>query len=336
MSGLDQQTSKLKSDPKKIKAFLLRPQWKEVLIFLAFVLLSFGFWMLQSMQEEYEMNISIPVKYKNIPVDMAFTEPAPEKITVRLKDKGSVLMNYSFGRKFVPIEKIVKPKDPQASVGTLTISSREIESDIQKQLIATTKLVKFEPAQIKVAYGKRAQKAIPVVFDGKINLEPGFQLSGDILLSPAAVNVYATEAILDSIEQIKTVFTEFKSVNKTVTKTIQLRKSDTISLEQDNVTVTIPVDEYSEKILEIPVQCTGVPKEYTVRLMPHTVKVSCNIPISRFKELKENQFAIRIPFDVLEQNLTGVVSVELSEKPDWVTSAILSPNKIEFVIEQNR
>ncbi len=336
MSGLDQRNSSFKSGLQKIKTFLLRQQWKEVLIFLAFVLLAFGFWLLQSMQEEYEIEVNIPVKYKNMPVDLAFNETAPDKVTVKLKDKGSVLMNYTFGRKFVPIEKSFKEKEQQSTNGILTIPTKEIESEIQKQLIATTKLVKFEPALIKVSYGKRAHKAIPVVFDGKINLDPGFQLSGEILISPAVVNVYGTEVALDSIQQISTIFTEFKSVNKTITRNVQLRKNTNLSYEKEAVTITIPVDEYSEKTLDIPVECTNIPSNYTVRLMPHTVKVSCNIPISRFKELTEKQFAVKIPFSTLEQNLTGVVDVELTQKPAWVSSASLTPNKIEFVIEQNR
>ncbi len=336
MSGLDQHSNRLKSEPNKIKFFLLQRQWKEIFIFLGFVLLSFGFWLLQSMQEEYEIDVSIPIKYKNVPVDIAFTEQAPEKITVRLKDKGSVLMNYSFGRKFAPIEKNFKTKDQQASTGALTISTKELEAEIQKQLIATTRLIKFDPGQIKVTYGRRAHKTIPVVFDGKINLEPGFQLSGEILINPAVVNAYATEALLDSTPQINTVYTVFKAVNKTITKTVQLQKSPNLSLEKESVTVTIPVDEYSEKTLNIPVECTDIPPHYTVRMMPHTVKVSCNIPISRFKELTEKQFAIQIPFNVLEQNLSGIVSVELTQKPNWVSTCSLSPNKVEFVIEQNK
>ncbi len=336
MSGLDQQNSSFKSGFQKIKAFLLRQQWKEVLIFLAFVLLSFGFWMLQSMQEEYEIELSIPVRYKNMPVDLAFNETAPDHVRVKVKDKGSVLMNYAFGRKFAPIEKSFKEKDQQPTNGIFTITTKEIESQLQKQLIATTKLVKFEPAQIKVSFGKRAHKTIPVVFDGKINLEPGYQLSGDILINPALVNVYATEAVLDSIREISTVFTEIKSINKTITRNVQLRKHAGQSYDTESVSITIPVDEYSEKSLDISVECTDVPPNYTVRLMPHTVKVSCNIPISRFKELTEKQFAIQVPFSTLEQNLTGVVAVELTQKPSWVSTALLTPNKIEFVIEQNR
>lgn len=336
MSGLDHNPTKFKSGLSKIKAFLLRQQWKEALIFLAFVLLSFGFWLMQSLQEEYEMDIILPVRYKNIPADIVFDEPLPDKIIAKVKDKGSVLINYTFTLKFVPLEINFKTKIEQTDNNATIISKKEIETDIQRQLIATTNLLDFEPYQINLKHSKRANKEIPVSFDGKINLNPGFQISGDIIINPAIVNVYASHAVLDTIQKIQTTFTEFKKVNKTLTKAIQLQKIEGVAFDPEIVTITIPVDEFSEKVLEVPVKCTNIPEQYTVRLMPNTIKVSSRIPLSRFKELEADQFEINIPFDKLEQNLSGVYPIKLSKQPDWVQSTSLSPSKIEFIIEQDK
>ena len=99
-----------KSARMKINAFLRRQRWKEALIFFFFVLLSLGFWLLQSLQQEYEIEISIPVRYKNIPPDISFTETPPQEIIAKVKDKGSVLLNYSFGRSFARYKKVNKSK----------------------------------------------------------------------------------------------------------------------------------------------------------------------------------------------------------------------------------
>ena len=66
MSRLGQIKQAFKSVRIEIKAFLRRQQWKEALIFFCFILLAFGFWLLQSLQQEYEIDIKIPVKYKNV------------------------------------------------------------------------------------------------------------------------------------------------------------------------------------------------------------------------------------------------------------------------------
>ena len=125
MSRLGQIKQTFKSVRIEIKAFLRRQQWKEALIFFCFILLAFGFWLLQSLQQEYEIDIRIPVKYKNVPPDISFTETPPEAITVKVKDKGSVLLNYSFGRSFAPIEANMKTQSEKS--GKLIINRKDIE-----------------------------------------------------------------------------------------------------------------------------------------------------------------------------------------------------------------
>lgn len=333
MSQLDGINELFKSARIKINAFLRRQRWKEALIFFLFVLLSFGFWLLQSLQQEYEIEIRIPVRYKNIPPDISFTETPPQEIVAKVKDKGSVLLNYSFGRSFAPIETDMKNQAEKS--GTLSVDKKSIESDIQKQLLASTILTGFEPQRIEAAYSQRIKKDIPVVFNGVIQTNPGFHISGDITISPANISVYASDVILDTLNQVKTVYTEIKKANKTITKTIQLLKVNEATFDPTSVTLTIPVEEFTEKTLEIPVVCTDLPPHYTLRTFPSVAKVTCSIPLSRFKDLSEDAFEIKFSFKDLEQNVSGTLPISLTRKPDWVKTTTLVPNKIEFILEQN-
>ena len=174
MSRLGQIKQTFKSVRIEIKAFLRRQQWKEALIFFCFILLAFGFWLLQSLQQEYEIDIRIPVKYKNVPPDISFTETPPEAITVKVKDKGSVLLNYSFGRSFAPIEANMKTQSEKS--GKLIINRKDIENEIKKHLIATTSLLSFEPQHIDAVYSKRIKKEIPAVFEGVVQTKVTYPL----------------------------------------------------------------------------------------------------------------------------------------------------------------
>ena len=90
-----------KSTEEKAKVLIHRARWKETLVFFCFVLLSFGFWMLQSLQQEYEIEMTIPIRYKNVPDNIAFQDTIPQQVTIRIKDKGSVLLNYQLGQRFL-------------------------------------------------------------------------------------------------------------------------------------------------------------------------------------------------------------------------------------------
>lgn len=323
-----------KSALQKIKVFSRCQRWKETLIFCAFILLALGFWLLQSLQQEYEIEINIPVRYKNVPPDIAFTDSIPNNITAHVKDKGSVLLNYSFGRRFAPIETDLK--DIKSKNGTININKRSIESDILKQLISTTTLTGFEPQQVEIQYGEKMHKQIPVKFNGDIQIASGFQQSGDITIDPSTITVYASKVLLDSLSNVQTVYTEIKKGNKTITRTIPLQRIQGINYKPEAVTVTIPIEEYTEKTLEIPIICTNLPAHYTLRMFPAMAKVTCRIPLSRFKELSADQFTIHISFSDLEQNVSGSLPIQLTSKPDWVRNTTLLPDKIEFILEQNK
>lgn len=333
MSRLENIQNSFKSIQAKTKAFFHGDRWKEVLVFFFFALLAFGFWLLQSLQQEYEIELVFPVKYKNVPADIAFNAPEVETITAKVKDKGSVLLNYTFGRSFAPIE--VNMKNTKEKNGSVQVSKRQIENDIQKQLIATTALQSFDPQQIDMDFSQRVHKEIQVVFNGDIHMEAGFQLSGDIQINPQKINAYATAAILDTLTSVKTAFTEVKKANKNITRTVQLIKVDGVNFDPENVSITIPIEEYTEKTLEILVSCSHIPPHYTVRMFPAVVKVTCSVPLSRFKGLSEDMFSIHIPFEDLEQNVSGTLPVKLTKKPDWVHTATLLPDKVEFILEHN-
>lgn len=334
MSRLDNDKQSFKSVPRKIKVFFHRRQWKETLIFLAFLLMAFGFWYLQSLQEEYEIEISIPVRYKNAPVEISFTDTVPTKITARIKDKGSVLLNYTVGPKFPPFE--INLKELPVENGTFVVERKDIEAEIYRQLLASTTLLGVEPGQINLNYSQRMEKDIPVFFNGDVYLAPGFHRSGEMFIAPATVKVYAGQTLLDTLQEVRTVYSEIKKANKTIVRSFPLQKIEGASFQPDFVTITIPIEEYTDKTLEVPVVLTNVPDDFIVRLFPPTVKVVSRVPMSRFRDLSEDQFSVRLSFTDLEENLTGVVSLQISEQPDWVRSATLSPNKIEFILEQRR
>ena len=332
MSKAEHISQSVKSLNKQTKAFFHGEQWKEALVFFFFVLLAFGFWLLQSLQQEYEITLTFPIKYKELPADIAFDEVMPQQLVAKVKDKGSVLLNYTIGRTLLPIEVKLESEEKQ---GTLLFSKKQIENDIQKQLLSTTALIEFEPQQINATYSQRKHKALPVKFDGDIQFVAGFQLAGEIQIKPSTVDAYASAAALDTLQEVLTSFMEVKKGNKSVQRTVTLRPIAGVNLVPTTVTVILPIEEYTEKSLTLPIICKGVPHHYKVRLFPSEVTVTCSVPLSRFTALSESQFEIAIDYDELEQSASGTCLVHLTRKPEWVHTPTLLPTQVEFLLEHN-
>ena len=332
MSQVEHISQSVKSLNKQTKAFFHGEQWKEALVFFFFLLLAFGFWLLQSLQQEYEITLTFPIKYKELPADIAFNEEIPQQVIAKVKDKGSVLLNYTLGRTLQPIEVKLNSEEKQ---GTLHVSKKQIENNIQKQLLSTTALIEFDPQQIAAPFSQRKHKALPVKFDGDIQFITGFQLAGEIQIKPNTVDAYASAVVLDTLQEVLTQFIEVKKGNKTLQRTVALRSIPGVNLVPTTVTVTLPIEEYTEKSLTLPIICKGVPHHYKVRLFPSEVTVTCSVPLSRFKALSESQFEITINYNELEQNASGTCLVQLTRKPEWVHTPTLLPTQVEFLLEHN-
>jgi len=318
----------------KVKAWLSPFQWKEALTFLFFVCLSFVFWVLQSMQEEYEVQIKIPVTYTNMPQGMAFLQSPPEFITARVRDKGSALLNYTFGQKRARIA--VDVNDTPGAQGSFRLSSKFIEGILLEQFASTTHLVSFDPQQIEIPYSRLSKKRLPVRFEGEVRTAAGFLVSGDVEISPAEVDVFAGEAVLDTLKAVSTVYTEIKNGKKTLNRKLKLREAGGALFVPDVVSVFIPIEAYTEKTLDIPVLSRNIPTGYTIRMFPPVVKLTCNVPLSLFKELSEQDFSLEVFLPGIDQNPSGILPLRLTRKPAWVDKSSLSQDSIEFILEQNR
>ncbi|MDR3195045.1 MAG: YbbR-like domain-containing protein [Tannerella sp.] len=282
-----------------------------------------------------EMEIVLPVKYKQVPANIILTDDNPVSILFRVKDKGLVMLNYSWLCKFAPLEVNLKNLSGEDSAAA-TVSRKTIESCILKQLTSSTALLGFEPQTVEVHYAELQRKELPVVAELSVSPEQGFQLADSMTVTPARVSVFASRTVLDTLRELRTVRMELKNVNRTQTVTLRLREIAGVQMDEDEVEVTAPVEEFTEKRLTIPVLCTGLPENYTLHLFPSTVEVVCNVPVSRFKDVSENDFEIRMPFEEFEANRTaGKLPVRLNKQPSWITYPALNPETVEFIIEQN-
>ena len=312
-----------------------RQQWKEIFIFLFFLLLSFIFWFIQTIQLDYEQRIELPLRYKNVPAEWVLSEHNPDKISVLLKEKGTTLLYYYWKHRFHSIDISVSSL-PNVSDSTLQISNRMIEAELSKQLIASASILSFEPREIDLLYETLCNRSKPVTPQVSVSMRQGFQLSDNITVSPSTVLLYGSSRVLDALIEVKTKLVTLEDVSKTRELTVQLDLPAGIKADTETVMLTIPVEEFTEKKLQLPVQCPDIPAKYVLRMFPSSVDIICNVPLSQFRELTEEKLEIVIPFARFEENqVTGKIPVTISRKPGWLSNPVIVPNELEFIIEHH-
>ena len=169
-------------------------QWKEIIIFLFFLLLSFGFWLLQSLQQEYEHRVDLPIRYKNVPSEWILSGNNPQKISIQLKDKGTVLIYYSWKSNSDPID-ISLTGLVRMSDYSLRVPSDILEAAISKMLISSTSIIAVNPREIEIRYDSLSNSIVPVEVESGITTKPGFQISDKIRISPSEVQLFGRRGV---------------------------------------------------------------------------------------------------------------------------------------------
>ena len=315
--------------------FFRRQQWKGFFIFLFFLLLAFVFWFLQTLQQDYEQRIEYSLRYKNVPAEWILSENNPRKLSALLKEKGANLLYYLWNAPSNPIDISIAGL-AQSSDSTLQITNRMLEAEVSKQLFASTSILSFEPREIELHYDILSNRLSQVSPQVTITTKQGFQLSGNITVSPSEVRLYGSSKVLSLLNEIKTKPIKLEELSSTRELPAKLDLPAGVKSEIEAVKLTIPVEEFTEKKMQLPVLCADIPENYVLRMFPSSVEVTCYLPLSLFRELTEEQLEIMIPFNEFEENqATGKIPVRITRQPAWVTNPVVFPNELEFIIEHH-
>lgn len=315
--------------------FFRSRQWKEIFVFLLFLTLSFGFWLMQTLQQDFERRIEFPLRYTNVPSEWVLSEDNPDTISVLFKEKGTTLLYYFWKGRFKSIDISVAALQKTPDM-PLRITGLILETELSKKLNASTSIVYIEPRDFELHYDLLGSKVVPVSAQVTVATRQGFQLSDEITVSHSEVQLFGSSKMLDTLKYVKTRPVALEDVSSTREVTAYLDLPTGVKSDTETVTLTIPVEEYTEKKVRLSVQCSDIPENYILRMFPSIVEVTCYIPLSQFRELTAEKLEIIIPYEEFSDNqATGKVPVRVTRKPEYVTNPIVVPDELEFIIEQH-
>ena len=315
---------------KKIKAFFTS---KDALIFLFFLFLSFSFWYLNSLRKSYEITISVNIEYINIPIEKVNVDALPKTIQVTLKDHGSYLLLYKI-RRIEPV--LLNLKEVGVSNNnSLFISGDVLQYHIKSQLHNTTTIVKIKPQEIIIPFVEKSSKKLEVKHTGNISFAQQHNFSGNVNIVPLHVVVYGDKNMVDTMQYLYTVRTDFKNLRDTMQKIIPLKKTPGIEYEVDDVNIHIPVEKYTEKTIEIPITGINFPPEMELRTFPAMLNVSFFVTFSKFNSINSNDITATIDYNDIISGKTSKQKPIVKTNNPFISNIRSNPAIVEYIMEQN-
>ena len=331
MSGRDKAKQILVQLHGRMKNFLFSEKSREFFIFLFFFVVAAGFWLLQTLNSDYETELSVPVRLKNVPDNVVITSEPASELRVRIKDKGTVLLNYMLGKSFYPVT--LDFTDYRSKGNPVRVMSPQFRHMIQAQLNASTSLLSVKPDTLEYIYSEGISKLVPVRLSGEVSAAMQYYLS-DTVFTPDSVLVYAPAAALDTLTEVRTRPLSLTEIDDTLRQTVPLESQKGVKTVPSSVELMLPVDIYTEKTVEVPLIGIHFPPGKVLRAFPSKVQVTFQVGLSRFRQIEAEDFQVLVNYEELEALGTDTYTVRLHTQPKGISNVRIYPAQVDFLIEQ--
>lgn len=320
--------------------FLLKIFSKEFLVFLFFLFLSGAFWLMMTLNETYESELTVNMKLIDIPKNVVITEDPDTIVRFTVRDKGFVIAAYEFTKVLKPV--LVSFRLYNDDRGHGTVSLVDIQRQIQNQLNKGTRIVSLKVDNLSFTYNYGLHKRVPVKFLGYVASNGSYNIS-HTLFTPDLVTVYADKATLDSI---KSVYTEKQYITKlTETKDVDvnLRKIARAKCIPNKVRMKITPDVLTEEIVSVPIEAINIPKDKVLRTFPGKVNVRFIVGAFRLqsmprnsetKELLPTGFKVVADYSKLVEGHSDKCRIYIAASPTDIRNVQLTTTSVDYVIEQ--
>ena len=309
-------------------------------VFLLCLLFSIFFWLLTVFNREYTTSISFATRFLNLPPEKILVNKLPQKVSVEVSGTGFELIGANFNAQsdtlYVDAFNINKLYNESANEHSFLLLNNQLPL-IARQLGERIKVNHIDPDTVKFFFGQKSEKRIPVKLNLKLSFAPQFHQSAPVKLNPSSVLVKGPGIWLEDIDILETAPVVLRNLNKTTRITVPLQLEDrraNIDYTMKTVTVDIPVERYTEKTLEVPVQVVNAPAGYIAKSFPGRVQLKFNTSLTLYNQIRAADFEVYADLRSVENAGSQRLKLRIRRQPDAITGLKMIPEKVEYVIRK--
>ncbi len=307
---------------------------KKVLSFTLFLLISTVFWFLNVLGEEYTESISYPVKYINLPENKAESKPLPSRLELKISTSGYRLLDYYLTANIPQVIIDYNNIKAKTILGKYKyILTKDLSEDILR-VFKSVNIKSINPDTIVFDFHQILKKKVAVQPLATYTLANGFVEKGKMFSKPDSIVINGPQNLIEKINMVYTGVVSLAEINKTTKRNVALKKISGIKFSTYRINVTIPIEQATEKIIELPIHANNEVGNSTIRLIPNTVSLSYKVGLSKYTDITKDQFSVFVNYTDSTKN-SDVLKVELLKFPKDIYEIEYSPNFIEYIIETN-
>lgn len=302
--------------------------------FFGFLVASFLIWVLITFSKEYKTVINYEVNFINVPQKNILLETTPQKIACYVTGSGFRLFwSQLFDQKI----NLDVSKFAQQSPSKTYILPKNQLSNIQDQILSGVEIKTILKDTLYVKMGFLQSKKVPLKPNLNISYQVGYNILGDLKITPDSIVISGDESQLKSIQFLELENLKLTNVKANFSNNVAIlkpSKSKNIKLTTSNAVISAKVDKFTEGSLQVPFKITNVPSDIKITTLSETVLVTFVVALSQFSRVTDASFIIECDYEMSTKNELGYLIPKIVLKPDFVDNIKIIPTKIDFLIQK--
>ena len=304
---------------------------RRVSAFFTCLLLAVLAWVFTVLSNSYTFSAKGVLQFKNNPQKRAFHPLQPDTVSVTLKGSGWQML---FSR--MNSRPALVPVDLQTleNKSYIVLSTQLNEINSKKEL--SQQISGFYPDTLYFDFTNRKVKRVPIQFLSQLKFQHQYAQSGNIFMRPGYVIINGPADVIDKITGWQTDTLKTDTLNETVNVQVRLKPpaEGNVSIYPKNVQVKIPVDEFTEKTIELPVSLINNHSYSNVKIYPQKVKLTFTTPLNRYAGTDEEFFDATANLELWSVNGYKTLPVNISKLPEYSHIVKVEPATIDFIIRK--
>ncbi len=314
----------------------LRPN-KRLGAFVIFIGIATFIWFLWTLEKEYTTIISNPIEFVNLPNELVLANKLPEKIQMEVTGRGFALLRHNWdiskSRLKVDFKTLYQGENDALDNQIITLSLQTVKTRLSTQL-TNIDVNTIIPDAVSFKFAKMIKKMVPVKADLDLQIEKQYMVKGEISITPDSVELLGPSTILDTITAIMTAPLKLKKVDRNIQRNLSLQQvHDKVSFTNKRVQIEIPVEQYTEKTMEVPVFAYNVPDSMLLKVFPASVKLTFRVIVSEFENIQAENFNLGVYYNQVSGGTPSKLTIQLIAYPDFIENIKVSPETVAYILE---
>lgn len=308
---------------------------RKVITFVFCLAISSFFWLAIVLSRQYLSIINIPCSYINLPTDKVVSGELPQNIGVKVKASGFRILFFKLFKKIEQVTVDTKEIKPLKKIFYLTTASKI--DNVSRQLSSEFEIVKIIPDTLFFNFDKKVDKIVPVKLNLEIDYEKQFDLNDSIRVSPNAVQLSGAAEAIDKIDYVETEKLVIHQAKEAISQKLKIvPPPQGVVLSISSVNITIPVVQFTEGSIELPLEVQNLPNAYSIKTFPEQITLRYMVAYENYSKINQKMFKVAGDYSKIEKG-SDRLKVEVKNFPSQYISEKtikIHPEKVEYIIRK--